>query len=100
MLGWGLLLGAMGTTPAFAQEADNGAEPGLIDRYREVRFETLARRYLERKGRLPILPPRSLATPTDSLRPASDAGSVTAAPPSFPLHNVRPVRHLEKGWFR
>ena len=101
LLCWGLLVGGMGAGPAFGQTADPGEEPGLIERYREARYETLARRYLQQQeGRYPVLPPRWLPTPTDSLSPSTEKDAALAREPSFPLHDVRPVRHLERSWFQ
>ncbi|MFB6099091.1 MAG: hypothetical protein ABEK84_08285 [Salinibacter sp.] len=90
--------GLLAPTPVTAQTTD---ETTLIERYRMARYRVLARRYLRRMGRLPIYPPRPLPTPTDSLFPApSSRDTATAERPAFPLHDVRPVRHLEQTWFR
>ncbi len=97
----GVLVGGLsGMRPAAAQttEAD---EPRLIERYRKAHHQALARRQLRREGRLPAYPPERLPIPTDSLRPDPRARASTADPgPSFPLHDARPVRRLEKDWFR
>ena len=95
---WGLLVGGA-TRPASAQAT--GAEGRLIERYQAERTRALARRHLRQQGHWPAHPPTRIPTPTDSLRlvrPASS--SPTAEAPTFPLHDVRPVRHLERDWFR
>ncbi len=98
---WGLLMGGLlGPVPAAAQTTDSD-DTSLIERYQKARYRALARRQLRREGRLPVYPPEPLPTPTDSLRPGQPAQASTTDPePSFPLHDVRPVQHLEKGWFQ
>jgi hypothetical protein len=83
-------------------QADTADEaPSLIERYRQTRYRALARRHLQRHGRLPVYPPERLPLPTDSLRPPRSAQSPTAdTAPSFPLRDVRRVRRLERAWFR
>ncbi|MFB6273545.1 MAG: hypothetical protein ABEL51_11690 [Salinibacter sp.] len=95
----GLLLGIVGADPASAQSTDDGDEEGLLERYLEARHEALARRYLKQKGRFPVLPPQPLPTPTDSLIPAAERAA-SATENAFPLHDVRPVRQMERGWFQ
>ena len=93
--------GLLGAVPAAAQATDEAEEPSLIERYREARYRALARRHLRQQGQFPIYPPTPLPTPTDSLCPARpDRGGATAPAPSFPLHDVRPVRRLERSWFQ
>ncbi|MCS3655357.1 hypothetical protein [Salinibacter ruber] len=98
VVGWALLtVGGVG--PAAAQTT--GGDASLIERYQNERYRALARRHLRQKGTWPAHPPVQLPTPTDSLhlvRPS--APSPTAQLPSFPLDDVRPVRHLEREWFR
>ncbi len=110
LAGWGVLVGGMvlvgvgGASPAArAQTAvavDGRAQdtPRLIERYQQARYRALARRHLQRHGRLLVYPPERLPLPTDSLRPAPSPSA--DAPPSFPLHDVRRVRRLERAWFR
>lgn len=97
-----LLVGSLaGPTLAGAQTPDDAEEPGLIERYQRARHRALARRHLQQEGRLPVHPPVQLATPTDSLRPAPSTQAESTEPePSFPLHDVRPVRRLERDWFQ
>lgn len=95
---WGLLMaGQVG--PAAAQTT--GAEGSLIERYQEERYRALARRHLREQGRWPAHPPLQIPTPTDSLRLVrSTRQSSSAQDPTFPLDDVRHVRHLEREWFR
>ncbi|PSR01986.1 MAG: hypothetical protein BRD54_05740 [Bacteroidetes bacterium SW_8_64_56] len=97
-----LLIGSLvGPTPTRAQTPDDAEEPSLIQRYQRARQRALARRHLQQKGRLPVHLPVQLPTPTDSLRPAPSTQVESTEPePSFPLHDVRPVRRLERNWFR
>ena len=97
-----LLIGSLvGPTPMRAQTPDDAEEPSLIQRYQRARQRALARRHLQQKGRLPVHLPVQLPTPTDSLRPAPSTQAESTEPePSFPLHDVRPVRRLERDWFR
>jgi len=106
LLSWGILLGSgLWAAPAAAQSADpdeeTADEPGLIERYREARLRTLARRQLRQHGRLPAYPLEALPTPTDSLAPTdSTPPRQSSNAPAFPLETVRPVRRLETDWFR
>lgn len=102
LVGWGSLGGVGGGLPVAKAQADTADEaPGLIERYRQARYRALARRHLQRHGRLPVYPPERLPLPTDSLRPPRSAQSSTAdTAPSFPLRDVRRVRRLERDWFR
>ena len=97
-----LLIGSLiGPTPTRAQTPDDAEEPSLIQRYQRARQRALARRHLQQKGRLPVHLPVQLPTHTDSLRPAPSTQVESTEPePSFPLHDVRPVRRLERNWFR
>lgn len=90
----------MAPDEAAAQTAET--DGSLIERYQEARYRALARRHLQRQGALPVHPPVPIPTPTDSLRLVRSGPSApaTAPAPTFPLHDVRPVRHLERGWFR
>lgn len=107
LLVWGGLLAVglfggdlVGPEAARAQTTESD-EAGLIDRYREARYRALARRHLRQQGQLPVYPLAPLPTPNDSLRPPDpDRKSADGQKPSFPLHDVRPVRHLERGWFQ
>jgi len=84
-----------------AQTTDEGDDATLIERYREARYRALARRHLQRGGQFHVYPPEQLPTPIDSLRPSRSRRTSAAAPePSFPLHDVRPVRRLERSWFQ
>ncbi len=95
---WGLLMAGL-VGPATAQTT--GADGSLIERYQEERYRALARRHLRQQGRWPAHPPARIPTPTDSLRLVlPERPSPRAQSPTFPLDNVRPVRHLERGWFR
>ena len=96
-----LVVGGLGgTAPAVAQSTGEAEEPSLIERYQKARYRVLARRHLQ-QGRLPVYPPVRLPTPTDSLRPAQPSQPRAAAQePTFPLRDVRPVRRLERSWFR
>ena len=98
----GLLAGSLlGPVSAVAQTTGEAEATSLIDRYREARYQTLARQHLQREGQFPVYPPERLPIPTDSLRPARpDRGSTTPQAPSFPLHHVRPVQRLERNWFQ
>ena len=98
----GLLVGSLfGPVPAAAQTTGETEGGTLIDRYQEARYRALARRHLRQEGQFPVYPPTQLPTPTDSLQPSrSSRANVAAQEPSFPLHDVRPVRRLERGWFR
>jgi hypothetical protein len=98
----GLLVGSLlGPLSAVAQTADDAGETSLVERYRKARYRTLARRHLQQEGQFSAYPPKPLPTPTDSLLPNQpDRASTTAREPSFPLHDVRPVRRQEKDWFR
>ena len=95
-------MGAGGGLPVVKAQADTADEaPRLIERYQQARYRALARRHLQQHGRLPVYPPERLPLPTDSLRPPRSAQSSTAnTAPSFPLHDVRRVRRLERDWFR
>ncbi|WP_103027480.1 hypothetical protein [Salinibacter altiplanensis] len=99
VLGWGLSGAAGLVGPAAAQTT--GAEGPLIERYQAERTRALARRHLRQQGRWPAHPPTRLPIPTDSLRLVRPASSSPAADaPPFALDDVRPVRHLERSWFR
>lgn len=106
LLGWGLLMGGgLQPVPAAAQSADRdeGAadEGGLVERYREARLRTLARRQLRQQGRLPPYPLEMLPTPNDSLAPTDPSRIDRASEESsFPLETVRAVRRLETDWFQ
>ena len=92
----GSLVGSTSTmvpSSAVAQTPGDAGGSSLIERYQRARHRALARRHLRQEGRLPVHPPAQL--PTSSIQADS------AEPePSFPLHNVRPVRRLEQDWFR
>ena len=98
LVGWALLtIGGAGRATA----QTTGGDGSLIERYQDERYRALARRHLRQMGTWPVHPPVQIPTPTDSLRLDRPApSSPTAQPPSFPLDDVRPVRHLERGWFR
>ncbi|WP_263784710.1 hypothetical protein [Salinibacter grassmerensis] len=98
LLGWAFLtMGLAG--PAAAQTT--GGDESLIERYQDERYRALARRHLRREGTWPTHPPMAIPTPTDSLRLVRPTSAPPAAQsPTFPLEDVRPVRHLERGWFR
>ncbi len=98
----GVLVGPLlGPRPVAAQTTDEAEGSSLIERYQKARYRALARRHLQREEVLPVYPLIRLPTPTDSLRPPRPSrASATARKPSFPLHDVRHVRHLEQGWFR
>jgi len=100
---WGLLVGALVMPRSAAAQTTQTTETddSLIDRYREARYRVLARRQLRRQGPMPVRPLLRIPTPTDSLRLVRPPrSSPTAQAPPFPLDDVRPVRHLERGWFR
>lgn len=100
-MGWLLLVGSAGAVPAAAQTTERDDEDGLAERYRKVRLETLARRYLQGEGLLPVYSPKRLPTPTDTLvSTGSSRSAATADEPSFLLRDVRSVRRLEQGWFQ
>ena len=100
----GSLVGSTSTmapTSAAAQTPGDAGGPSLIERYQRARQRALARRHLRQEGRLPVHPPVQVPTPIDSLRPAPSTQAESTEPePSFPLHDVRPVRRLERNWFR
>ncbi len=101
LVGWVLLVGSVESVPAAAQTAGRDDEDGLAERYRKARLETLARRYLQREGGLPVYSPEHLPTPTDTLASTgSSRSAATADEPSFVLRDVRSVRRLEQGWFQ
>lgn len=102
LVGLGLLVGPLfGPRPATAQTTNEVDRSSLIKRYQEARYRALARRHLRREGQFPVYPPRQLPIPTDTLRPSrSPQRGATAREPSFPLHDLRPVRRLERSWFQ
>jgi hypothetical protein len=84
------------------------AQPGgadslsLAERYRRARVQMLVQDYLSGRGAVPGRPPRALPVRPDSVFGVFGPPDTTAAPrrPAFPIAEVRPVRHLERGWFR
>ena len=98
---WGLLVGGV-VAPDSAVAQTSEGDGSLIERYQEARYRALARRHLQRQGALPVHPLAPIPTPTDSLRLVRRGASAapTAQAPTFPLDDVRPVRHLERGWFQ
>lgn len=94
---WG---GLMGLDPVFAQTSESDPA-SLLERYQVARQRLVVRRQLLRQGGVDILPIEALSTPTDSLRPPeSKRKTASASEPSFPLRHVRPIRRLEREWFR
>lgn len=97
MVGMVLLAWSAAVPPAAAQ-AEDADGSSLIERYRAARHRLLARRHLQRRGRIRVLPPRELPTPVDSLHPpdprTADQGRL------FPIRTVRRVRPGEREWFR
>lgn len=98
----GLFVGSLlGSVSAAAQTTDEAEETSLIERYREARYRALARRHLQQEGQFFVYPPKRLSVPTDSLRPARSSRAGTPEKvPTFPLHDARPVRRLERSWFQ
>jgi len=104
LAGWVMLVGLGGASLAARAQTASSVDgrapeaPRLIERYQQARYRALARRHLQPHGRLPVYPPERLPLPTDSLRPTPSPSADAA--PSFPLHEVRRVRRLERNWFR
>lgn len=99
-LGMALIWGVASPNAGFGQVSSSDSL-GLVERYRAARQQLVVRRQLSRQGGVELFPLQDLATPTDSLRPPMSEGPATATgEPTFPLRHVRPVRRLERDWFR
>jgi hypothetical protein len=75
----------------------------LLERYRRARVQMLAQQVLTGRRPLRVLPPALLPSrPPPLLASAAppDTATTPEGPPPFPLDDVRPVRHLERSWFR
>lgn len=73
----------------------------LAERYQMSRVRSLARQIVSGPDGFRVLPPEPIPTPLDTLAP--DDEGVSSDPqdePSFPIENLRRVRHLERTWFR
>lgn len=76
-------------------------ESSLLERYRAAHQRLVVRRQLLQQGGLDIFPIVRIPTSTDSLRPPPPEKPATAEKPSsVPVDRVRPVRRLERDWFR
>jgi len=82
-------------------EAAERTSTSLIDRYQRARLRMLANRMQSnQRGRVPAKTPARIAVASDSLRSAVPSQvSEPAEEPAFPVHEARPVRKLERGWF-
>lgn len=103
----GLLLLVEGAGAVFTQAQDrSGADrdaPNIVQRYRLARYQLLAQK-MASEGSIRTLPPEPIPTAVDSLfAPSSSPETnrpVAAKKSSLPVADVRPVRHLERSWFR
>lgn len=102
-----LFVGDVGAPLAQAQGRPDGRRDSLdlISRYRMARYRLLVQQIVSEMP-LRILPPESLPTPVDSLFAPSDSTDRLGATAekedetSFPVEDVRRIRHLERSWFR
>lgn len=104
LLGIILLVGDIGGSVVRAQgrPAARRDSLDLIPRYRMARFRLLAREFLAHMP-LRVLPPERVPTGIDSLYGSPDAEDTAETGPevpSFPIADVRTVRHLERSWYR
>lgn len=99
-----LLLGGAAAPLAQAQDRPEARRDtlDLVSRYRMARYHLLAQQIVEQMPLRPQ-PPEPIPVPSDSLFDPSRSTDRTATAeeePSFPLEDVRRVRHLERSWFR
>ncbi len=100
-----LLLGEPTAPLAQAQDRPEARRDSLdlVSRYRMVRYQVLAQKIVAQMP-LRTRPPEPIPVPSDSLFAPSRSRDRTATAeteaPSFPLEEVRRVRHLERSWFR
>jgi len=80
-----------------------GADPqqrSLVERYQQARLQMLAKRMrTNQQGRIRPAPTVRMATASDSLRPSPARQVNVPDEPAFPIHHVRSLRKLERGWF-
>lgn len=98
---WGMMLfGSAGPGVAVGQTTE-AEEAELIDRYQAARRRLLVRRHMQHVGPMPVLSPRPLPTPTDSLHPPPpNRRTSTSGEVRFPLQDVRLVHRGSRDWFR
>lgn len=97
-----LALGGLTAPVDLSAQVSSGDSVSLAERYRTIRFQSVAQEYLTGQRTLPIRPVQSLPTGVDSLFTSSreDTTGVRERSPSFPIDDVRRVRDLERSWFR